>query len=137
MTAQAGKDLLLKLDADATGAFTTVAGLRATRISLSTASIDITNADSPERWRELLAGGGQRTATLSGSGVFKDTTADASARSLFFQGALRPWQAIIPDFGTLEGPFQITALDYAGDHDGEATYELTLASAGALSFTAL
>ncbi len=43
---------------------------------------------------------------------------------------------IIPDFGTVEGAFQVTGIDYAGSHNGEATYELSLASAGALSFVA-
>ncbi|MFW5881582.1 MAG: phage tail tube protein, partial [Roseicyclus sp.] len=47
------------------------------------------------------------------------------------------FQVIIPDFGTVEGPFQITSIEYAGAHDGEATYELAMASAGALSFTAV
>ena len=46
------------------------------------------------------------------------------------------FQVIIPDFGTVEGAFQVTGIDYAGTHNGEATYELSLASAGALSFTA-
>jgi TP901-1 family phage major tail protein len=44
---------------------------------------------------------------------------------------------VIPDFGIVEGPFQVTAIEYAGSHDGEATYELSLASAGQLTFTAL
>ena len=44
---------------------------------------------------------------------------------------------IIPDFGVVEGPFQVTALDYAGTHNGEATYEMALASAGQLTFSAL
>ncbi len=43
---------------------------------------------------------------------------------------------IIPDFGTVEGAFQVTSLEYAGNFNGEATYELALASAGALSFVA-
>jgi TP901-1 family phage major tail protein len=43
---------------------------------------------------------------------------------------------IVPDFGTIQGAFQIAALDYAGEHDGEVTYTLALESAGALSFTA-
>ena len=43
---------------------------------------------------------------------------------------------VIPDFGTITGPFQITGLDYAGNHDGEVTYELALESAGALVFAA-
>ena len=44
---------------------------------------------------------------------------------------------IIPDFGIVEGPFQITAIEYAGTYNGEATYELSLASAGVLTFTAI
>ena len=31
----------------------------------------------------------------------------------------------------IEGPFQITSIEYSGQHDGEAVYELALASAGA------
>ena len=44
---------------------------------------------------------------------------------------------IVPDFGIVEGPFQITAIEYSGSHDGEAVYEIALASAGALSFQAI
>ena len=44
-------------------------------------------------------------------------------------------EVVIPDFGTLQGPFQVAALEYAGAFDGEATFALTLASAGAVSFT--
>jgi TP901-1 family phage major tail protein len=44
---------------------------------------------------------------------------------------------VIPDFGIIEGPFQVTSIEYAGTHDGEATYELSLASAGRMIFTAI
>ena len=136
MGAQRGRDLLLKLDADQTGSFTTVAGLRARRIALNAATVDITNADSAGRWRELLEGAGSRAASISGSGLFRDQDSDASVRTLFFDGSIRPWQVVIPDFGTLEGLFQVSALEYAGQHNGEVTYELALESAGELSFTA-
>lgn len=137
MTAQAGKDLLLKLDPDGTGTFETVAGLRATRLGFNAASIDVTTAQSAQRWRELLTGAGVRTASISGSGVFRDPSGAEKIRAAFFTGAIHPWQVILPGFGTVEGPFQIVALEYAGDHDGEAAFELSLASAGALSFTAV
>ena len=55
MTAQAGKDMLLKIEG-APGAFTTVAGLRARTISLNARTVDATDGDSAGRWRELLAG---------------------------------------------------------------------------------
>ncbi|MFN3575444.1 MAG: phage tail tube protein, partial [Tabrizicola sp.] len=43
----------------------------------------------------------------------------------------------IPSFGVIEGPFQITSIEYSGSHNDEAAYEMAMASAGALTFTAL
>ena len=136
MAAQSGKDLLIKLDTGG-GQFETVAGLRATRISFNAESVDVTNLGSQNGWRELLGGAGVKSAGLSGSGVFRDETTDARARQIFFDGETLDFQVIIPDFGIVEGPFLLTSLEYAGSHNSEATYELSLASAGALSFTAL
>lgn len=137
MAAQRGRDLLLKLDTAATGSFVTVAGLRARQVALNATSVDITNADSAGRWRELLQGAGTRSASVSGSGLFRDAQGDLDVRQVFFDGLIRPWQVLIPDFGVLQGPFQVTALEYAGRHDSEVTFELTLSSAGQLTFTAL
>ena len=137
MAAQNGKDLLLKIDIAGTGSFETIAGLRATRLSFNAQTVDVTTLESEGGWRELLAGAGVRSASVSGSGVFKDASSDEMAREAFFSGQAPVFQVVVPDFGTIEGAFQISALEYAGSHDGEATYELSLASAGALSFTAL
>ena len=136
MVAQNGKDLLVKVDMTGDGLFETVAGLRATRISLNTETDDVTSLESTGGWRELLSGGGVKTAAISGSGVFKDETTDERARQIFFEGLTPNFQVIIPDFGTMEGPFQISSIEYAGSHNGEATYELSLVSAGELIFTA-
>lgn len=136
MSAQKGKDLLLKLDSDGSGIFVTVAGLRARSIAFNAATVDATDQESAGRWRELLAGAGVKTARVTGSGIFKDAASDASVRAAFFDGAARDWRMIVPDLGTVEGPFQITALEYAGRHDGEMTFELALESAGALTFEA-
>lgn len=137
MTAQAGRDLLLKVDTSGGGTYTTVAGLRARRIAFNASAVDVTDAESSGRWRELLAGAGVRRASLSGSGIFKDAASDADVRQLFFDGSIRNWRIVIPDFGQIDGAFQITALEYAGNHDGEVTYEMGLESAGALAFTSL
>ena len=136
MAVQSGKDLLIKVDLTGDGQFQTIAGLRATRISFNSESVDVTNLSSAGGWRELLSGGGVKTASLSGSGVFRDDATDERARQIFFDGELPNFQVIIPDFGTVEGAFQITSIEYAGTHDGEATYELAMASGGALSFAA-
>lgn len=137
MAVQAGKDLLIKIDQTGDGQFETIAGLRATRLSFNAETVDVTSLESQGGWRELLAGAGVKSATISGSGVFRDANTDERARQIFFDGEIPEFQVVIPDFGTVEGAFQITALEYAGSHNGEATYEVTLASAGALTFTAL
>ncbi len=137
MGAQNGKDLLIKLDMTGGGVFETIAGLRATRISFNAESVDVTSLESQGGWRELLGGAGVKSATISGSGVFKDDSTDERARQIFFDSETPGFQVIIPDFGIVEGPFQVTAIEYAGSHNGEATYELSMASAGALTFTAL
>jgi TP901-1 family phage major tail protein len=135
MGAQKGKDLLLKAG-DGAGGFTTVMGLRTRSLSFSAATVDVTDADSDGGWRELLSGGGIRRAAVAGAGVFKDAASDSLAQALFFSGEVRDWQVVVPGFGTLAGPFQITSLGYAGDYQGEVTFNLALESAGAISFTA-
>ena len=136
MAAQRGKDLLIKLDMTGTGVFETIAGLRASRITFNAETVDVTNLGSEGRWRELLSGAGVRSAAISGSGVFRDATTDERARAIFFGGEIPRFQVIIPDFGIVSGAFQITSIEYSGQHDGEAVYELALASAGALAFEA-
>lgn len=134
MAAQKGKDLLLKLDSDGLGSFTTVAGLRSKRLAFNSEAIDVTDADSAGRWRELLEGGGARRAAVSGTGIFKDAASDALIRSRFFDGAIVDWQVVVPGFGTVEGPFQVSSLEYSGNHDGEVAFEMSLESAGQISF---
>ncbi|NIY72668.1 phage major tail protein, TP901-1 family [Marivivens donghaensis] len=136
MVAQNGKDLLIKIDMTGDGQFVTAAGLRATRISFNAETVDVTSLESQGGWRELLGGAGVKSASISGSGVFKDADTDERARQIFFDGVTPEFQVIIPDFGTVQGAFLITSIEYAGSHNGEATYELSLASAGALTFTA-
>ena len=138
MAAQRGKDILLKIgDGASPETFTTVAGLRARTISLNAKTVDATDSDSAGRWRELLAGAGVKSASVSGAGIFRDAASDALMREAFFAQEARTWRLIMPDFGTLQGPFLVAALEYAGEHEGEATYALTLASAGEVSFAAL
>ncbi|MCF6302077.1 MAG: phage major tail protein, TP901-1 family [Devosiaceae bacterium] len=137
MSAQSGRDMLLKLDQTGAGSFLTVAGIRTRNISFNAASIDITDSQSVGQWRELLEGGGVKRAALSGSGVFKDATSDALVRSFFFNGTIRNWQLILPDFGTIEGLFQIVSLEFGADHAGEVTFDLALESAGEMTFVAI
>lgn len=135
MAAQRGKDILLKTKRG-DGSFETCAGLRTKRIAFNAETVDVTDADSAGRWRQLLAGSGVQRVSVSGSGIFKDAGSDALVRDLFFDGEIVDWQIVLPDFGTVSGPFQITALEYGGDHDAEMTFEIALESAGYMAFGA-
>jgi TP901-1 family phage major tail protein len=134
MAAQKGKDLLVKIEDGED--FVTIAGLRSRRLAFNAETVDVTHAESANRWRELLEGAGVKRASLAGRGLFKDAASDALVRQTFFDGAVKAYQIVIPDFGTIEGAFQITSLEFAGEHNGEVTYELSLESAGELTFAA-
>ena len=112
MVAQSGKDLLIKLDMTGDGLFTTIAGLRAQRISFNAETVDITSIESTGGWREMLAGAVVKSAAISGSGVFKDDATDERARQIFFDSLTPNFQVVIPNFGTIEGAFLITSRSY-------------------------
>ena len=137
MAVQNGKDLLIKVDQTGTGSFVTVAGLRASKLSFNAEMVDVTTLESAGGWRELLAGAGVKSAAIAGSGVFRDANTDARARQIFFDAEMPQFQVVIPSFGIVQGAFQITSIDYSGTYNGEATYDMALTSAGALTFTAI
>ena len=136
MAAQNGRDMLVKIKNSA-GDFVTLAGLRRKAFRLNAQAVDITNTDSAQGWKELLPGAGVKSAEISGAGVFRDTESDALARTAFFEQSVELYRFILPDFGVVEGPFLLTSLSYAGTYQGEATYELTLMSAGVPNFSAI
>ena len=135
MVAQKGKDLLLKISDG--GGYVTVAGLRSRRLAFNAETVDVTDAESAGRWRELLGGAGVQRASLTGAGLFKDQASDALVRQAFFAGSVLSWQVLIPDFGTVTGRMQVTALEYFGQYNGEVMFDLALESAGQLTFGAV
>ncbi len=133
MPAQKGKDVLLKVDNG--GSPVTVAGLRTRRLTFNAQSVDVTNSESVGRWRELLEGVGVRHASINGNGIFKNEASAAYCQQVFFNGSILNWQILIPNFGTVAGLFQMVSLDYRGDHTGEVTFDMSMESAGPITFT--
>jgi len=131
MAAQKGSAVLIK--ATVSGSKVTVGGLRSSSITLNDEMVDITNKDSSNN-RTLLPQGGIQSMTITGSGVFTDSTSEQQLRTSFGASAFIAFDFVIPDLGTYTGNFQITSLDFAGEYNGEATYSVTLESSGAVSF---
>lgn len=135
MSGQAGRDVLIRLgDGASPEGFVTVAGIRTKTFNLKSPAADATAADSPEGWREMIAGAGVKSVSVKGAGVFKDGASDARLRQVFFAGEAVTAELVVPDFGRLSGPFIVDELKYGGSHDGEATMELALESAGLIGF---
>ena len=140
MAAQRGLDLLLKINTAVSGTpvYGTVGGLRSTSITLNEESVDATSKDSAGQ-RTMLAGGGVQSISVSGSGVFTDSAAEVLLRTTYAaqsgaSAAFKLFQIFIPALGTFTGLFQITSLEYSGEYNGEATYSVSLESAGAITF---
>jgi TP901-1 family phage major tail protein len=135
MVAQKGSDFLLKIgDGGGPETFATVGGFRSNGFSINNETVDVTHKES-SGVRELLAGAGVQSFSASGSGVFVDDAAFASAHTAATAKTIDNWQILVPGHGTYEGPFQITSLEFSGEYNGEMTYSLSLESAGAISFT--
>jgi TP901-1 family phage major tail protein len=132
MGIEKGSAFLLKIgDGAAPLLFTTVAGLRTTQMSVNAETVVVTNQGSGG-WRELLSGAGVRSVTLSGSGVFTGSAAEARLKANALGGIIDDYRVSFESGETITGRFLISRLDYAGDFNGERTYALTLESSGAV-----
>jgi TP901-1 family phage major tail protein len=132
MAAQKGREVLLKIDIS--GTKTTVGGIRSNSINLNDSMVDITDQASTGRFRELLAAAGVKTVSISGSGVFKDSTAENAILTNWINGTIPAWDLVVPGLGTFTGPFQITQLQINGGHDGEVQFSCSLESGGEITF---
>lgn len=132
MAIEKGSAFLLKVgDGAVVPVFTTVAGMRTTQMAVNAETVVVTNQGSGG-WRELLSGAGVRSVSLSGSGVFTGSAAEARLKANAMAGMIDDYQVSFESGATVTGRFLITRLDYAGDFNGERTYTLALESSGAV-----
>ena len=124
MAAEKGSAFLLKVgDGAATPTYSTVAGLRTTQLTI--------NGESGGR--ELLSGGGTRSVSVAGSGVFTGSAAEARLKTSALGGVLDDYQLSFESGDRMQGKFLLTRLDYSGDFNGERSYTLALESSGAVT----
>ena len=132
MAVQKGSVVLVKIGNGASPeVFVTVAGLRDTSISINSETIDVTNKDSA-RVRTLLADGGIKSFSISGSGVFTDGASEQSVLTAFSATTFSNYEFIIPSFNKFSGSFQVTALEYSGTYNDAVQYSMSFESAGAI-----
>jgi TP901-1 family phage major tail protein len=130
MAAEKGSAFLLKIgNGTPTPAFSTVAGLRTTQLSINGEAVVITNKSSGG-WRELLPGAGVRSVSVTAAGVFTGSAAETRLKSNALAGTIDDYQLVFESGEQLQGKFLLTRLDYSGDFNGERAYTLALESSG-------
>lgn len=130
MSAQKGSAFLLKVGNGATPVvYATVAGLRTTQLSVNGEMVAITSKDSGG-WRDLLPGAGVRSVSVSAAGIFTGSAAELRVKASALAGTIDDYRLTFEGGEMLTGRFLVTRLDYAGDHNGERSYTMSLESSG-------
>jgi len=131
-----GRNMLLYIGDDTSpGNFTLVAGLQSSGLSISNTPIDVTNIDSEEH-RELLDGGhGNRTYSISGSGVFKDDAVIRQIEDAVQAAALLECQMVFENGDFYQGFFAATSFSKTADHTSTLLYSISLESASKPQFS--
>lgn len=141
MAKQKGRLMLIKIGdgVTPTEGFTTLCGLRSKTLTINNAEVDVTSADCDAPggplWTEVMEG--VKRVTVSGNGYFKDEANEATLTTLAMADTpIGNFQIIVPDFGTFEGAFLVSSVEYGGEQEDGVTYSLSLASSGEVTFTA-
>ena len=110
MAAERGSAFLLKIgDGTATPAYSTIAGLTTTPLSVNGDAVAISNKGSGG-WRELLSGAGVRSVAVAASGIFTGSSAETQVRSLALSGAIENYELSFESGERLRGRFLVTRL---------------------------
>lgn len=141
VNAQPGRNFLVKYSSAGSSPFTyaTVTGLRATKLTINSAPVDVTNKGSSGH-QEWGVGMGVDSFELTGSGVYDDGSVPLQA----VQAAAMPGQQTlvqleIIDVTTMEkyvGKFAIATFELDAPYNTERTFSTTIRSSGTIVYTA-
>lgn len=115
--------------------WTKICGLTQTGLTINAESVDVTDNCS-DGWREMLEGAGIRSVSISASGNATD-----NAGQLFMTQAILDDEFIQARIkrghgDQFAGMWHIPSNGFSAAHNGAETYEVTLESAGEITYTA-
>lgn len=141
MAKKKGRTLLVKIGdgATPTEGFTTLCGLQSKTFTVNNTEIDVTTADCIDPggplWSEVLSG--TKRLSISGNGIFEDSLSELRLNTIAMAAEPQAnFQVIVPDFGTFQGAFFLSSVEYGGEQEGGVTYSLSLGSSGICTFAA-
>jgi len=137
MTAIDAKLLTLAIgDGAVSESFTEIGGLRNYRIALRNRPANFHHLSLAHAWEEAMEGSGRQQITLSGEGIFTDTNSEETLREQAFANSAKNYHISLGNGDVLSGAFCVTQYDRSANMDGGIEYQLTLQSAGEVTFTA-
>lgn len=135
MPAQLGRSFLLKVDSTGSGNYQSIASIRTKSMKVNSETVDVTDADAPNQWRQLLGNAGVKSMEITFNGLFDDGVYINLVNTLTLAGTIRNFQITHPSLGTYQAAFQISNFELNGDFNGALEFSATLASAGEVTFT--
>ncbi|WP_287373617.1 phage tail tube protein [Prosthecochloris sp.] len=133
MAEQLGRNLVLVKGSSGGTGGTAIAGVRTKGIAVNNAPVDVSSDDS-SGWRKLLDTPGEKTIDFSVSGVATDRTALAAAVSA--SDVVDEWKLTWEDGADVYGDCFIASYSETGEYNGTVTFEMSLQSAGAITYQA-
>ena len=128
MAASSGRDFTIKKAA------TILAGLRENSISFDGSPVDVTDK-TDSGFRTLAGFAGMKSFDLSASGVLDDAVLRDLAMDPTSTLLLTDVTLEFADGGVVAGDVYVASVDFAGAHDGENTYDVSLQSSGEWTWT--
>jgi predicted secreted protein len=128
MAAVSGRLLVVKK------ASTAIAGAKEATITVDNSPVDITSNDD-SGFRTLGDFAGARSLEISMNGVITDETMETVALNTSSK-LLTDITVDLPQGGGISGNFYLANFEEAGSNDADATYDITLQSSGAFTYTA-
>lgn len=132
---QLGRLFLLQVtDGTSPADYTTIGGMKATAMSVGNAVVDVTTKDEAP-WKTLLANAGDRSVSMTVSGISKDDVGANYLRNFAFNGAMANFRIIDQAGDMCTGSFLLSKWENSGASNAAVEFSGTLESSGIVTFT--
>ncbi len=116
--------------------FTELGGLRNHRIALRNSPERHHHANLNHAWEESLPQSGRQQITVSGQGIFTDSASEEAIRAQAFSNNIQNFQIVLGNGDIITGAFSILNYERSAAMEGATEYQISLQSAGEVSFNA-
>ena len=139
MAGQSGLTWALSVRTTASpAAYTAIAGLRTRSFKINNNAVDVTTAESSNRWREMLGDVGQVELEIDAAGLYQKDAPGHLLPTLVASGASTVFQLVSASSSagiTIVGSFIVTEYQASAAYNEAATFTVKLMSTGAPTIT--